>query len=105
MKNSIILLALSAVFLTACGPDAPCNDKCKAQKWSNDIYYYRQKATTANEELKKEIADATADGYIAASGVAATEYTEVCVNHISYLQFQNGITVEYDSDGRIKTCS
>ena len=103
MKNYKILLCLS-LLVSACGPDAPCDKKCMDQKWSDHIYNYRQSVIRANEELKKELADAAAAGYAAASGVIASEYTEVCINHINYLQFQNGITVEYDSDGRIKSC-
>jgi len=104
MKNSTILLLAVTALLSACGDSKPCDDKCHSQRWADNIYNYQQRAHRANEELKKQIQDAAAAGFGVASGVVATDYSEICINHIAYLQFSTGVTVEYDADGRIKTC-
>lgn len=33
-----------------------------------------------------------------------TAYDKICVDGVSYVQFTSGASVEYDRDGRIKTC-
>ncbi|WP_163056944.1 hypothetical protein [Acidithiobacillus ferrooxidans] len=33
-----------------------------------------------------------------------TSYTKVCVNHVEYLQFPHGVTVQRNSHGGVVTC-
>lgn len=42
-----------------------------------------------------------ADRYFTAN---ITGYSRECVEGVSYLQFPSGVTVQYTTDGKIKTC-
>jgi hypothetical protein len=33
-----------------------------------------------------------------------TGYSTACVEGVRYLQFPSGVTVQYDRDGRVRTC-
>lgn len=33
-----------------------------------------------------------------------TGYSTSCVDGVRYLQFASGVTVQYDRDGRVRTC-
>jgi hypothetical protein len=33
-----------------------------------------------------------------------TGYSTSCVDGVRYLQFASGVTVQYDRDGKVKTC-
>ncbi len=33
-----------------------------------------------------------------------TGYSTACVDGVRYLQFPSGVTVQYDRDGRVRTC-
>lgn len=33
-----------------------------------------------------------------------TGYTKVCVDHVEYLQFPHGVTVQRDTSGNVVTC-
>jgi len=34
-----------------------------------------------------------------------TDYSNICVNGVNYLQFSSGVTVQYDKNGKVVTCN
>ncbi len=36
---------------------------------------------------------------------STTGWSRICVGGVSYLQFTSGASVEYTSDGKVKTCN
>ncbi len=46
----------------------------------------------------------TACGQISRSTASLTGHSIECVDGVSYIQFVSGVTVQYDRDGKIKTC-
>ena len=44
-------------------------------------------------------------GNLSRASAQLTGYSRQCVGGVSYLQFSSGVTVEYNPNGTIKTCS
>jgi hypothetical protein len=43
-------------------------------------------------------------GWVSRLSATLSDYSRICVDGVSYLQFTSGASVEYGPDGKVKTC-
>ena len=43
-------------------------------------------------------------GWLSRKVAVFTDYSEICVDNVQYLQFTSGASVAYNVDGTVKTC-